>query len=128
MSPNCIYSCEMKQVGVLKKITFSCWQDPNRNFDILHGRVGSSNDPCQDTFHGETPFSEQESKAVRDVTNELVGRYCYLDSIFFKCRHRICPHSANAFIGHFLRKRNAQKICDFVDAGGSKFHSTEGMN
>ena len=54
--------------GYLKK-------DPNRNFDILHGRVGSSNDACQDTYHGETPFSEQESKAVRDTINELVARY-----------------------------------------------------
>jgi hypothetical protein len=50
------------------------FKDPNRNFDILHGRVGSSNDACQDTYHGEAPFSEQESKAVRDTINELVGR------------------------------------------------------
>ena len=49
-------------------------QDPNRNFDILHGRVGSSNDACQDTFHGDSAFSEQESRAVRDAVNGLVSR------------------------------------------------------
>ena len=34
-----------------------CWgTDPNRNFDIAHGSVGSSSNPCQDTYHGDRPF------------------------------------------------------------------------
>lgn len=48
-----------------------CWgTDPNRNFDIAHGTVGSSTNPCQDTYHGDSAFSEAESRAVRDA---LVG-------------------------------------------------------
>ena len=36
-----------------------CWgTDPNRNFDINHGTAGSSDNPCQDTYHGDRPFSE----------------------------------------------------------------------
>ena len=41
--------------------------DVNRNFDMDWATVGSSQDPCQDTFHGTSPFSEQESKATRDA-------------------------------------------------------------
>ncbi len=53
-----------------------CWgTDPNRNFDIGHGTVGSSNNPCQDTYHGERPFSEAESKAVRDGLQTVVSQH-----------------------------------------------------
>ena len=41
--------------------------DVNRNFDMDWATVGSSQDPCQDTYHGSSPFSEQESKATRDA-------------------------------------------------------------
>eukprot|EP00095_Tigriopus_kingsejongensis_P012144 snap_masked-scaffold954_size76946-processed-gene-0.4 protein:Tk12144 transcript:snap_masked-scaffold954_size76946-processed-gene-0.4-mRNA-1 annotation:"carboxypeptidase b" len=41
--------------------------DPNRNFDAAWATKGSSNSICQDTFHGPQPFSEAESKAIRDV-------------------------------------------------------------
>ena len=39
--------------------------DPDRNFDIKHGGVGSTNDPCYDTYHGGKAFSDAESKAIR---------------------------------------------------------------
>ena len=49
-----------------------CWgTDPNRNFDIAHGSAGSTDEPCQDTFHGEAPFSEEESKALRDIVYKI---------------------------------------------------------
>ena len=41
--------------------------DVNRNFDMDWATVGSSSDPCQDTYHGSTPFSEAESRATRDA-------------------------------------------------------------
>merc|ERR1712018_1113709 len=41
--------------------------DVNRNFDMDWATVGSSQDACQDTYHGTSPFSEQESKATRDA-------------------------------------------------------------
>lgn len=53
--------------------------DPNRNFDISFGVVGSSNSPCKDTYHGPYAFSEKESQAVRDgvrrikATHDLVS-------------------------------------------------------
>jgi len=45
-----------------------CWgTDPNRNFDVGYGTVRSSDNPCQDTFHGDFAFSEAESQALRDA-------------------------------------------------------------
>ena len=40
--------------------------DPNRNFDFQWATVGSSDQPCSDTFHGSGPFSEAETRNVRD--------------------------------------------------------------
>ncbi|RMF10177.1 MAG: hypothetical protein D6762_02115, partial [Candidatus Neomarinimicrobiota bacterium] len=40
--------------------------DLNRNFDYDWGGPGSSGYPCDPTFHGDSAFSEPESRAVRD--------------------------------------------------------------
>ncbi|XP_057306237.1 carboxypeptidase B-like [Hydractinia symbiolongicarpus] len=42
--------------------------DPNRNWDHKFGGVGTSSNPCQDTYHGTSAFSEIE---VRQVANYL---------------------------------------------------------
>ncbi len=47
--------------------------DPNRNFDIAWGSVGSSGKSCQDTYHGSSPFSEEESKALANAMRGIVG-------------------------------------------------------
>ena len=45
--------------------------DVNRNFDMDWAKVGASRDPCQDTYHGVIPFSESESRALRDAINTI---------------------------------------------------------
>lgn len=40
--------------------------DLNRNFDFHWGETGASTDPCEEIYQGSAPFSEPESKAVRD--------------------------------------------------------------
>ncbi|CAI4229917.1 unnamed protein product [Auanema sp. JU1783] len=40
--------------------------DLNRNFDWFWSSSGSSSDPCHETYHGPSAFSEPESQAVRD--------------------------------------------------------------
>ena len=53
-----------------------CWgTDPNRNFDIAHATVGSSNNPCQDTFHGDRAFSEAESQAFKTTLEKIIGSH-----------------------------------------------------
>jgi murein tripeptide amidase MpaA len=46
--------------------------DPNRNFDLAWAQVGSSAEVCQETYHGPAPFSEAESKALRDAIKNIV--------------------------------------------------------
>jgi len=40
--------------------------DANRNWGFHWNTGGSSNDPCSDTYHGKTAFSEIETQNVRD--------------------------------------------------------------
>uniref|UniRef100_A0A1I7Y5P2 ShKT domain-containing protein n=1 Tax=Steinernema glaseri TaxID=37863 RepID=A0A1I7Y5P2_9BILA len=50
--------------------------DLNRNFDFHFKEAGSSDDPCSEIYQGKTPFSEPESRAVRDaiLSNRYRGR------------------------------------------------------
>ena len=45
--------------------------DLNRNYDYLFGKDndGSSNSPCQEDYRGEFPFSEPETKAIKDFVD-----------------------------------------------------------
>ncbi|XP_072048237.1 carboxypeptidase B-like [Amphiura filiformis] len=47
--------------------------DPNRNFAIGWGGVGSSEKPCSQFYHGSAPFSEPETAAIRDFVSSLGG-------------------------------------------------------
>ncbi|XP_078679038.1 uncharacterized protein LOC144914754 [Branchiostoma floridae x Branchiostoma belcheri] len=38
--------------------------DPNRNWDDHFGEPGASDNPCSDTYHGPTAFSEVETKSL----------------------------------------------------------------
>jgi len=41
--------------------------DPNRNYGADWGQPGASEDPCDNTYRGETAFSENCTQAVRDI-------------------------------------------------------------
>ena len=40
--------------------------DLNRNYGFSHGNFGAKEDPCSEAFSGPFPFSEPETKAMRD--------------------------------------------------------------
>lgn len=44
--------------------------DLNRNFDSAWGTVGSSGNPCQETFHGTSAGSEKETQVLKQVMQE----------------------------------------------------------
>lgn len=48
--------------------------DANRNFDHHWGTMPAASDPCATTFEGPTPFSEPETRIIRDVCLQNVGR------------------------------------------------------
>ena len=61
--------------------------DPNRNFDIAHGTVGSSNNPCQDTFHGDRAFSEAESQAIRTALTQISNNHGGSENVVYVSVH-----------------------------------------
>ncbi|KOB67948.1 Carboxypeptidase B, partial [Operophtera brumata] len=48
--------------------------DGNRNYDFAWNTVGTSNNPCADTFAGSRAFSEIETQVVRDIIQENLHR------------------------------------------------------
>ncbi|CAD0204623.1 unnamed protein product [Chrysodeixis includens] len=48
--------------------------DGNRNFDVYWNTFGVSSDPCSDVYPGHEPFSEVETRVVRDILQEYVPR------------------------------------------------------
>ncbi|VVC98823.1 unnamed protein product [Leptidea sinapis] len=88
--------------------------DLNRNFDHDWG-TASSNNPCSDTFHGASAFSEPETQAVRRVLHEFRGRlqlfidiHSFGSMILFAFGNRQLP--PNALILNMVGVRMAQRI------------------
>ncbi|XP_039950704.1 zinc carboxypeptidase A 1-like [Bactrocera tryoni] len=53
--------------------------DPNRNWDFHWNEVGSSNNPCSDTYAGPKAFSEIETRTLADYISTLKGQlFLYL--------------------------------------------------
>ncbi|XP_014289166.1 carboxypeptidase B [Halyomorpha halys] len=52
--------------------------DLNRNFDLFFGGAGTSLDPCDETFTGSGPFSEPETRALRDYALSKGNTQLYL--------------------------------------------------
>lgn len=56
--------------------------DLNRNFEAgPHGGVGSSSDPCSDTYCGPAPFSEPETAALDAYMTQIGSRVEYYVSL-----------------------------------------------
>ncbi|NNE08846.1 MAG: T9SS type A sorting domain-containing protein [Gemmatimonadetes bacterium] len=53
--------------------------DLNRNYDIDFGGAGASSNPCDETYHGPSAFSELETQAMRDFidAHEFVTHNSY---------------------------------------------------
>ncbi|XP_018797979.1 PREDICTED: zinc carboxypeptidase A 1-like [Bactrocera latifrons] len=53
--------------------------DPNRNWDFHWNEVGSSNNPCSDTYAGPKAFSEIETRTLAEYISTLKGQlFLYL--------------------------------------------------
>ncbi|XP_072945697.1 carboxypeptidase B-like [Epargyreus clarus] len=48
--------------------------DGNRNYDFNWRTVGTSSNPCHDTFGGSRPFSEVETRVVKGILQEHLDR------------------------------------------------------
>lgn len=48
--------------------------DGNRNYDFFWNTVGTSSTPCSQTYPGSRPFSEIETRVVRDIIHKYLHR------------------------------------------------------
>lgn len=76
--------------------------DGNRNFDFKWGHVGTSSNACSDIFRGVKPFSEVETRAVRDILQTYkstckmylslhsYGSYLIYPWGYTSCVHQFC--------------------------------------
>ncbi|XP_059061016.1 carboxypeptidase B-like [Achroia grisella] len=48
--------------------------DGNRNYDFFWNTVGTDDSPCTETYAGSEPFSEVETRVVRDILHEHLNR------------------------------------------------------
>lgn len=48
--------------------------DGNRNYDFFWGTVGTSSNPCMETYGGSKAFSEIETRLVRDILDQYLNR------------------------------------------------------
>ena len=70
--------------------------DSNRNFDANFGGIGSSNNPCTETYSGPAAFSEAESRAMRDTLLSLKDRLKAVVSIHSNAQLWISPYGYTA--------------------------------
>lgn len=61
--------------------------DANRNYDYKWGVCGTSKDPCDEIYLGKEPFSEPESRCVRDLLLSAKGV-----GIFYLSLHSYGPY------------------------------------
>ncbi|XP_063698203.1 carboxypeptidase B1-like [Culicoides brevitarsis] len=60
-----------------RKVGTCAGVDGNRNYDYMWGSTGASKNSCAQTFRGDEPFSEPETRAVKNVM-ESVADTCKL--------------------------------------------------
>ncbi|TRZ10997.1 hypothetical protein HGM15179_016111 [Zosterops borbonicus] len=71
--------------------------DPNRNWDAGFGGVGSSSNPCSETYHGPHPHSEKEVKAIVDFIRAhgnvkcVISIHSYSQMLLFPYGYRRAP-------------------------------------
>jgi len=107
-----------------------CWgTDPNRNFDINHGTAGSSDNPCQDTYHGDRPFSEAESEAMKTATEQIIASHGGAEKVVYVSVHAysqlwMFPHGhvKSKSPHHYSLNKVANKaVQDLSATHGTKF-------
>ncbi|XP_027698147.1 carboxypeptidase A5-like isoform X1 [Vombatus ursinus] len=84
--------------------------DPNRNWDSGFGGVGSSNNPCSETYHGPFPHSEPEVASVANFIQKhkhfkvLISIHSYSQMLLYPYGYRKEPTPDNEELHNLARK------------------------
>lgn len=95
--------------------------DGNRNYDFKWGATGASKNSCAQTFRGDEPFSEPETRAVRDV----------MDTVGDSCKMYLSLHSYGKYLlypyGHTSKlPENWREQDDVARAGAEAIRQYSG--
>ena len=63
--------------------------DPNRNWDAHWATVGASSNPCSDTYHGPSAFSEVETKKLSEFILSVGEAQGYADVHAYSKGHNL---------------------------------------
>ncbi|XP_051857008.1 carboxypeptidase A5-like [Antechinus flavipes] len=84
--------------------------DPNRNWDSGFGGVGSSNNPCSETYHGPFPHSEPEVASIANFIQKhkhfkaLMSIHSYSQMLLYPYGYRKEPTLDNEELHNLARK------------------------
>uniref|UniRef100_A0A8R1TLJ8 ShKT domain-containing protein n=2 Tax=Onchocerca TaxID=6281 RepID=A0A8R1TLJ8_ONCVO len=108
--------------------------DLNRNFDFYWGEIGSSSQICSEIYHGSKPFSEPETRAIRDklLSAEMFGKVDAFITLHTYSQMWIHPysHQRRSFPNDVndLEEVGKQAVKALEDVYGTKFRFGSGAD
>jgi len=87
--------------------------DLNRNYGFSHGNQGSREDPCGESFSGPFPFSEPETRAMRDFLFENVNEVKFVYNFHSYGNMYVTPF--NAVESHFIQDAYPRQFALFEE-------------
>ena len=75
--------------------------DLNRNYGFSHGNFGAKEDPCSESFSGPFPFSEPETRAMRDFIFQNVNEIKFVYNFHSYGNMYVTPF--NAIAGNLIQ-------------------------
>ncbi|KAA0724444.1 Carboxypeptidase A1 [Triplophysa tibetana] len=88
--------------------------DPNRNWDTGFGGPGASGNPCDETYHGPSPNSEPEIKAIVDFVKShgnlktFLSIHSYSQMLLYPYGYKSTPAKDQAELHELARKATAE--------------------
>ncbi|XP_067620546.1 zinc carboxypeptidase A 1-like [Eurosta solidaginis] len=102
----------------------SCFgADPNRNWDFHWNEVGSSNNPCSDTYAGPQAFSEIETRTLAEFINTLKGELFFYVSFHSYSQLLLFPYGHTSELPP--NYKNLKRVFDVALSAVSKRYGTK---
>ncbi|KAL5277096.1 hypothetical protein ACFFRR_002368 [Megaselia abdita] len=97
--------------------------DPNRNFDFHWSKNGSSPIPCTQNYQGPKPFSEKETRALRDLMFSVADRAKLYLTIHSYGRYLLTPWGHTSDYSD-----NYEDVLSVAMAGRNAMYEVSGSN
>lgn len=98
--------------------------DLNRNYGFSHGNFGAKEDPCSESFSGPFPFSEPETRAMRDFIFQNVNEIKFVYNFHSYGNMYVTPF--NAIKGNLMQDAYPRQFALFEEIL-SEGHPADGL-